>query len=93
MIAGDARMNIQPAAASPGREAELRAAAEAALRRELPLDSWFLFVEARPSGVRVSGLARAGDTVRRVRRALGAVPGIGEVETDLLPFAGWPRTE
>jgi len=79
-----------------GRSAEvmLRAAAEVALRRELPFGCWFLFVEVRPGGaVRVSGLARTGDTAERVRRALAPVTGIHRVETDLLAVLAWPRAE
>jgi hypothetical protein len=43
--------------------------------------------------VRVSGLAHTRNTAQRVRQALGAVPGLGEIETDLLPFCGWSRVE
>lgn len=93
MTASNVLANGHAVAVPPDAEVALRAAAEAALRRELPFDSWFLFVKAHPGGVRVSGLARAGETAERVRRALAHVPGIGRVETDPLRFAGWPRSE
>lgn len=92
MIVSEGRAGTRTAPALDA-QAEVRGAAEAVLRRELPLGAWFLFVEPRPGGVRVTGLGCAEDTEQRARRALEAVPGIGVVETDLRPVAGWPRAE
>lgn len=92
MIVSEGRAGIRTAPARDA-QAEVRGVAEAVLRRELPLDAWFLFVEPRPGGVRVTGLGLTEDTPERARRALKAVPGIGAVETDLLPVSGWPRAE
>lgn len=93
MIAADAPADLQASAVPADAGTAARAAAEAALQRALPLDSWFLFVSAWPRGVRVTGLARDTDTAERVRQALRGVPGIDEVDTDLLCLSDWPRAE
>ncbi len=68
----------------------LRDAAEAALRRALPVDCWFLFVEARAGRLRVTGLDRTGGVPERVQGALAALPGMRGLEVRLSRAAAWP---
>lgn len=73
---------------------ELRQAAETALRRAMPLDSWFLHVSVpQPGVVRVDGLARTPRTEGRAHGALRELPGVRRVETALRDTLAWPRSE
>lgn len=77
------------AAPALAEDLALRTAAEDALRRALPVDGWFLFVEARAGRLHVTGLDRTGGVAERVRDALAPLPGVRGITLVLRRSGAW----